>query len=146
MKKIFLLFILVVFTSIYSLNAQDIQFDYDDAGNCIVKYKTVVLPSHVKGNNRSDSTDVAPESEIISDREVVIYPNPTKGELKIEIRGKNPEKTIQYLLTDLSGRTIYRTQSEDMFYVFDMTSFPAGVYLLRVMIDNKWSKWKIIKE
>ncbi len=146
MKKIFLLFILFVYASNYSLNAQNIQFDYDDAGNCIVKYKTVVLPSHVKKSNISDTTKVSPESEIISDREVLIYPNPTKGALKIEIKGQNPEKLIQYQLTDLNGRTIYRVQSEDMFYLFDMTSFPAGVYLLRVMIDDKWSKWKIIKE
>ena len=147
MKKTFLLFTLFTIIVCHSsLKAQDIQFDYDAAGNCILKYKTIVLPSHIKGSNRSDSTDVAPESEIISDREVVIYPNPTKGALKIEIEGTTPEAPIQYILTDLSGKIISGARSADMYYLFDMTSFPSGVYLLRVMIDNKWNTWKIIKE
>lgn len=146
MKKtpfIILLFTMTVFG--FGLNAQDIQFEYDDAGNCIVKYKTVVLPSYVKGNKK-DTTKILPQSEIISDREVVIYPNPTKGALKIEIKGKTPEKPIQYLLTDLSGKIVTQAESQEMYFVFDMASFPSGIYLLRVRIDDKWSKWKIIKE
>lgn len=145
MKKMFLLVALVVSTSIHSLTGQNIQFDYDAAGNCIVKYKTVVLPSHAKKNG-NDTAQIAPQSEIISEREVIIYPNPTKGALKIEIKGATPETPIQYILTDLNGKTIYKIQSANMYYLFDMTSFSSGVYLLRVMIDDKWDTWKIIKE
>lgn len=145
MKKIFLIFTLLATTVAYSSLKAQIQFDYDAAGNCIVKYKTVVLPSHVKGSG-NDTTKLAPQSEIISNREVIIYPNPTKGALKIEIKGANPEKQIQYVLTDLSGKIISKVKSADMYYLFDMISFPSGVYLLRVMIDDKWNTWKIIKE
>ena len=141
---LFILFPLCLL-SFNQIKAQNINFDYDEAGNCIVKYKTVVLPSNVKGN-KNDTTKTVPQSEIISDREVIIYPNPTKGALKVEIRGKSPERPIQYVLTDLSGKSLRQIQSQEIYYVFDMTSFPSGIYLLRVMIDEKWSIWKIIKE
>ncbi|MFV0467616.1 MAG: T9SS type A sorting domain-containing protein [Dysgonomonas sp.] len=146
MKKIQILFIAAISAFIYSLEAQEsIQFDYDEAGNCIVKYKTVVLPSHTK-RKANDTTQIAPQSEIVSDREVIIYPNPTQGALKIEIKGPNPESPIRYVLTDMGGNTISKAESKEIYYSFDMTSFPPGVYLLRVMIDDKWNTWKIMKE
>jgi len=145
MRKISLFIILLVSAIASSSLKGQIYFDYDEAGNCIEKYKTIVLLSKVKGNSK-DTTKIVSQSEMISEREVIIYPNPTRGALKVEIRGKFPENPVRYLLTDLSGKTLSQVQSDDMYYLFDMTAYPTGVYLLRIMIDNRWSKWKIIKE
>ena len=145
MRKISLFIILLVSAIASSSLKAQIYFDYDEAGNCIEKYKTIVLLSKVKGNSK-DTTKVDSQSEKISERELIIYPNPTRGALKVEIRGKSPENPVRYLLTDLSGKTLSQVQSDDMYYLFDMTAYPTGVYLLRIMIDNRWSKWKIIKE
>jgi len=145
MRKISLFIILLVSSIASSSLKGQIYFNYDDAGNCIEKYKTIVLLSKVKGNSK-DTTNVDFQSEKILDRELIIYPNPTRGALKVEIRGKSPENPVRYLLTDLSGKTLSQVKSDDMYYLFDMTAYPTGVYLLRIMIDNRWSKWKIIKE
>ena len=145
MRKISLFIILLVSAIASSSLKGQIYFDYDEAGNCIEKYKTIVLLSKVKGNSK-DTTKIVSQSEMISEREVIIYPNPTRGALKVEIRGKFPENPVRYLLTDLSGKTLSQVQSDDMYYLFDMTAYPTGVYLLIIMIDNRWSKWKIIKE
>lgn len=146
MKKVSTFIFLIVFAvSFPSLKAQNIQFEYDNAGNCIVKYKTIVLRSDVKSNDK-DSDNLLLQSDMISGRKIIIYPNPTKSYLKINITGKIPENPIQYLLTDLNGKIIFKVQSLDMFYLFDISAFPSGIYLLRITIDNKWSKWKIIKE
>lgn len=145
-KKLLLSFLFIFAISFSQLNAQNLQFDYDAAGNCILKYKTVVLASQVKGKNSNDSTKAIPQSEIISGREVIIYPNPTKGILKIELKGLKVEKNIHYLLTDLSGKIIKQEESKEMFYLLDMTTFQTGIYLLRITVEDKWNKWKIIKE
>ena len=145
MRKISLFIIILVSAIASSSLKGQIYFNYDDAGNCIEKYKTIVLLSKVKGNSK-DTTNVDFQSEKILDRELIIYPNPTRGALKVEIRGKSPENPVRYLLTDLSGKTLSQVKSDDMYYLFDMTAYPTGVYLLRIMIDNRWSKWKIIKE
>jgi len=133
-----------------SLSAQNITFDYDAAGNCILKYKTVTLVSHIKsggsGNNSSDSIQQQPQKEMIGEREVSIYPNPTQGALKIEIKGTPIESPIYFYISDINGRILAQKESPDALYTYDMTSYPKGVYLLRVVIDGKKKEWKIIKE
>lgn len=141
--KIFFLFTFMFAASFVS--ADDIEFDYDDAGNCILKYKTVVLAPRSNAKEKNDST-IKPQIETISEREVLIYPNPTKGALKIEIRGKEPESATHYTLSDMNGKVVFTQESTLLFYQFDMSAFAEGVYLLQVKIDGRWKKWKIIKE
>lgn len=144
-KFLHTLFAFIALSALHSLQADDIEFEYDDAGNCVLKYKTVVLPARSNAKENADST-AKPQIESISGRDVLIYPNPTKGALKIEIKGEEPENPIQYLLADMNGRTISAGESTALFYHFDMSPFASGVYLLQVKIDGRWKKWKIIKE
>lgn len=147
MKNILPLFFILSFLLVCSPGqAQSIQFEYDEAGNCIEKYKTVVLPSRTAKSNKDNDSIEKPEIGKISEREVVIYPNPTKGILKIEIKGVAPDTPIQYLLMDVNGKMLARKGSGDMSFEFDMTSLSTGIYFLQVIIDEKWEKWKIIKE
>ncbi|MDO9155174.1 MAG: T9SS type A sorting domain-containing protein [Paludibacter sp.] len=147
MKLIRIVFTLVLFSFYTNVSAQDITFEYDDSGNCTLKYKTVVLPSHAKQNTSStDTIATEPQKEMIGEREVIIYPNPTKGALKIGIKGSVPENPAIFLLTDLNGRLLVRKETTETIYLYDMTSFSTGVYLLRVIIDGKMKEWKIVKE
>lgn len=145
MKNLFSFLLLFLCVSYSSAQTQTLRFEYDVAGNRISMYKVVTL-SQVKKNGTVDSLKLKPQIETINEREVSIYPNPTKGVLRVEIKGKLPEKPIKYILADLSGKIIASIQSEDMEHNFDMTNYVPAIYLLRIIIDEKSSVWKIIKE
>jgi len=103
------------------------------------------LASHAKESN-TDTLAIKPQKVIIGEREVLIYPNPTQGALKIEILGPQPEQSIQLILTDINGRTLARKETTKSIYIYDMTFYANGIYFLRVVIDGKKQEWKIIKK
>ncbi len=131
-------------------NAQaptSISFEYDNAGNCTLKYKTVVLgPQGAKKNQNNDSIQTLPQKEMIGEREVLIYPNPTRGALKIEIRGTLPKQVIEMMLTDISGHTFASQKINESLFNLDMNAYPAGVYMLRIAIEGEQKDWKIVKK
>ena len=144
MKRLIFFFLLSGLLSLNNTIKAQISFNYDDAGNCILKYKTVVI-SHAK-KNITDTLAVEAQKEQIGDLEVLIYPNPTKGAFKINIKGSLPDCPFLFILTDLSGHIIARKETNESSYQYDMTNYPVGVYMLRVVIQGKSKDWKIVKE
>ena len=128
------------FAVLFAASSQNLQFDYDAAGNCIVKYRTVVIRS----------MPVETEDEIVEDKigktEVVIFPNPTKGFLQIDFRGKAETLSVNYRLTEISGKYVTGGTTDDASLTLDMSSYASGVYLLRIEIEGKSETYKIIKE
>jgi len=147
-KKTFFLLLFILVVSSANLFSQSVTFNYDDSGNCVLKYKTVVLgPSFVKNKPGKNDTDTIPIQEsLLGERKLTIYPNPTKGVLKIEITGKALENQGRYFVTDLSGKVLISGIFEYMSFPVDMTQLPQGGYFIKLVIDNKQDIWKIIKE
>lgn len=144
-----LLFLLVVCTS-ELFSQSSVTFEYDDSGNCVLKYKTVVLgPSNAKkkpGSQTNDTIQAPTQESLFGERKLTIYPNPTRGILKIEISGKALENQGKYIVTDLIGKVLITGIIETMSFPVDMTQLPQGGYFIKLMIDNKQDIWKIIKE
>jgi len=99
--KIFKTLLFILFMSICSLlhSQNKVNFGYDNAGNRISR--TISL---LKSAPTSDSEEEPPVvySEMLSDIEIKIYPNPTDGLLKVEIRNL-PEKQTDFW-NNTSGR------------------------------------------
>lgn len=131
-----LLILLIISTSIY---AQRITYSYDATGNMIKK--EIVM-------SRSNPIDpqVKPYSEILSSKEVKIYPNPTEGRLKIEILNLNEEDQCSLEIYNLSGTRIIHTSDIRLSNELDITSQPDGIYFLKINLNQKISSWKIIKK
>lgn len=145
MKKITIflfLFGLLLFNQ--EIKAQTIKFEYDEAGNRTLRYKTVTLTQAKK--DITDTVATQPQKEMMGTREVLIYPNPTRGALRIEIKGPQPETAMRFILTDMSGHVLATNQTTSFNYMYDMTSYPAAIYFLRIEIDGKRRDWKIVKE
>ena len=152
-----------------------LSFEYDLSGNRIGR-KTIVLsapqsvPSRVSRNNNDDywedSTSTEddfsifnamemPENNDVLDKfytdklnesDVVIYPNPTRGALAVEIRNKNPEIPHQLTVLNMRGSIIFQQSSIGSYTQIDLSSQPTGIYLLRISSQNSFITWKIIKE
>ncbi|WP_397446034.1 CHRD domain-containing protein [Polaribacter sp. R77954] len=68
--------------------------------------------------------------------EFQVYPNPIHDVLNIRM-GSNQSSDFSIVLYDISGRSLYNTNSKENNIVkIDFTSFKTGIYLLNI-IDNK---------
>ena len=143
--------IILCFVSVFAIKpvySQTVNFDYDASGNCIIKYKTIVLgPSFIKRNSTpQDTIPKLTEKGFLGEREITIFPNPTKGFLKVEISGIQPQTPMIYILSDTSGRLIKSEEITTLSFNIDMTKLPTAVYYLTILFDNKQDKWKIVRE
>lgn len=133
-----LLLLLSVF--LLSANADTVSFSYDSAGNR-VKREIIVekksAPSHA-------GTEYF--SEIISEKEIKIYPNPTEGVLKIDICGYEDSDNCGLSVYSMSGQLIQIVQAISCVTEIDITPHPNGVYILLIMLNGEESTWKIIKK
>lgn len=76
---------------------------------------------------------------------VNVYPNPAQDWLHIAIAEN--ELQLQYILTDMQGRTLMQGTPNDGETSLDITSLPAGTYMLNIQSTDKKNKniFKIIK-
>lgn len=141
MKIIRCLFLaLIFFYGILEIKAQQtVQFTYDLSGNRIKKEITFATV-------RSSETEPQTLIDNTFEEKVIIYPNPTKGLLKVQFSDFDGEYSGQAWLYNLSGKTIEKQVIKSEFIEFDLSGYPAGVYLLALEINKKRSTWKIIKE
>ena len=139
MTKKILIFLLAAFFAAMAHSQQPLQFDYDDAGNCILKYRTVVVAPVGDAPQK-------PQNEQIGERMLTIYPNPTYGLVRVEISGDVPENPINVMLSDMGGKVLQSFSTANINFDVDLTSCPQGNYLLVMVIDNKKSTWQIIKK
>lgn len=144
MKKPYFLFIICFATlSTVFVNAQTIEYAYDMAGNRISR-KVVTMPQGVKHDyHTSDSVVV---TETIGERAISVYPNPTKGQLSVEISGGSSEDAIQLTVYDGQGKILITKKAEQGRTPLEMTTYPAGWYILRVTGGDKSKEFKIVKQ
>lgn len=121
--------------------AQNVKFSYDNAGNRVKR--EIVM----KTKSPYEEVSTKPEcfSEKLSEKEIRIYPNPTKGRLKIEILGyENSDRCILRIL-NVSGQQILLTHVNSPCTELDISSKANGIYILYISLNNKETTWKIIK-
>ncbi len=134
-------------------NSISLPFVYDNAGN--MTYRNILL-----GSLKSSEAAVPPPSglahkennepaieEILSFGDIVIYPNPTRGELRIETSYSGvtqPERTITVYA--ISGRLILNKQFTTSEATINIADQPSGVYILVLTINGKAHRWNIVKE
>jgi hypothetical protein len=144
MKTTFISLLAILFFQF--VHSQTMHFDYDEAGHCILKYKTVTM-QNIKPNT-PDTTFVSPDSldDIIGGIQVQILPNPTKSLLQVEIQTALPDLIISYVLMDMQGILLQGENSTNHVIPVDMSRFPTGTYLLMLTVNGKTGTYKIIRK
>ena len=90
-------------------------------------------------NNQADTNQVSPDPFI--EQTLKIYPNPTKGNLTVEVSGAIEE----FYLCDLSGKILERHIVDDQTELhMDIGGYPQGVYFLRYFSNDILKSGKII--
>lgn len=94
---------------------------------------------------RSDELD-EPFVDVLKDKTIIIYPNPTKGRLRVEISRLDDNSSVEAIVYSLSGSKILHHKELSVDFDLNLTSQNAGVYVLKLKIDKDTYTWKIIKE
>ena len=164
MKKIITIGILLFVVLI--AKSQHYKFSYDNNGNRI---KREFIPLRMSQDTITDSTSILKDSAIrastnnnpqqmqlsqqqqkyettLGDQKINVYPNPTKGELNIEITNllENSHGIIQ--VTDMQGMLIYKDESITASKTINLSKAAPGSYIMRVVINNESHEWIIEKQ
>lgn len=102
-----------------------------------------VLPECSKGiSNDNINKKMQTEIDSQTDTKTVIFPNPTKGLLQIKTR----KEIDELFLYDLAGKIIMRKEKLlEGKNTIDLTSYPQGIYLVRIHTNDQWETFKVIK-
>ena len=145
--------VLCSMTTIAQSNTEVIEFQYDLAGNRIVR-QVIVLE---KKSMLDDSTKITGDPsktynnqlkyiEVIGQIEVSIFPNPNGGQFKVEVNNTENDINGKLYLHTMDGTLIYHEDHLEKNTEIDISIRQNGAYILSVIINNEKKTWKIIKQ
>lgn len=116
-----LMFLIAVILQIHS---QTISYYYDYAGNRIFR-EVVSLSQNIKGQ----PTNSMVVEDVLDQRSILVYPNPTKGALGVEITGGDWDEDIRLTLYSGQGTVLYKGKARQGINPIDMTAYPKdGIF------------------
>jgi YD repeat-containing protein len=119
------------------------SFTYDASGNRLSR----IIPlksAHITYKDTLAS-QLKTFDDLIGKQLVKIYPNPTKGLLKVELPHlENQNATLQ--VYSAKGALIRNIVVTGTFTLIDLSSQGVGTYILRISIGELSADWKIIKD
>ena len=138
--------------------AQDFSFTYDAAGNrinrnVITLNKSATLDTTLVSEEAVTEEEIAEQEKLqeqLGELELLVYPNPTKGLVVVEITSVSLQATptleCSYQVFDLSGREIMAGQATGSTINVNLSQQVAGMYFLRVNINGVEKSWTVVKE
>ncbi len=129
-----------------------IRYNYDGSGNrssrapITLKSGSFINVRDSVGSESFSENYLEPQKDEIEGGKINIYPNPTRGFLKVEITGIKDEVKTSIQIYNLSGSQLVNIVPGSSTSVIDMSKYPNGTYLLKVFVGDKMTEWKIIKE
>ena len=97
--------------------------------------------------DRKALDDSARERIKQEDGEIVtlVYPNPNKGLVKIEISNMPLNSKNEMRLYNLSGTELIVKRNFESYSEIDISRFKDGIYILRIKVNESVFDWKVIK-
>lgn len=137
--------LLICIISMYGVaQTRNVQFSYDHAGNRTSR--AIVLPAAAQSRRAPmDSTQTEVFTDVFAEYQLHVYPNPTHGELKIELRGLPEGASYHLLIASSSGQVIISRNTTENPTVADLTECPAGIYIMRIQFKDYTKDFKIIR-
>lgn len=120
-----------------------VSYSYDVMGNRT--NKDILIPK-VSRKTIDDSEEEAVYNEMLSGYNVLIYPNPTKGDLNIRITTNDSKIDGQVTIYNMNGQVITTKTIKENQFQLDLYNQLSGLYIMKIDINGEVSTWKIIKE
>ena len=145
MKKTILATLVCALLSVSAFADHVVQFTYDQAGNRTGR--AIVLPaasSALRNAAPIDST-TAVFTDTFAEMALNVYPNPTHGQLKIELEGLPEGESFRFLILSSSGEQVLNVETTENPADADLSECPAGIYLLKLFYKETTKEFKIIR-
>jgi hypothetical protein len=147
MKARYFFGFILLYLSVISSAQSTVYFTYDHAGNRETRSINLspLNSTFSESSASKEVEDIKFEENFGEGKRIIFFPNPTQGILKIEIQGYSAEEVAIVTLHTITGillinRRIYLTD------ILDLTEYQNATYILKIIIDDNCSEWKIIKE
>lgn len=151
MYKFCVIALLVCAASFHSFSQSNIEYDYDLAGNMIVR-SVITLRSNAYENTDDEQEEQEKNQEdnneeaYIGESTIILYPNPTKGNLKIEVQNLPQNSAIGVAVYSSQGQIVLHQEFSGQLHEIDISAQPKGIYFMHITIEGKQKVWKIILE
>lgn len=149
-RSILLSLFVLVFIGVKS-QTYDYSYTYDDAGNRTSR--TITIPDatgasllNEETGDLQESREVVPVTDRLLDKQIRLYPNPTRGELVLQITPFDGEDPVQVLVYDINGKLVHEQQILFEYTSLDFTDFKPGNYILKLKTDHSENSYLIIKK
>lgn len=148
MKPLYIL-ALLLFVVLFSVTAQSqttYQFTYDSSGNRLTRSVILLKSATIPKDSLVAEELKTPLDDQIGLQKTRIYPNPTKGLLRIDLPALTEHEAI-IRLHDSNGRLIIQQTAVESDNELNLSAYPSGIYIMSIQIgQNDRKEWKIIKE
>ena len=92
----------------------------------------------------TDTTTVSAPQALLQQPQVKLYPNPAKGQVRVQLFGTTAESTLQ--LYSVTGRKVLEGPISGVSENIQMQSLPQGLYLYRVLVNEQVLSGKLVLE
>lgn len=126
-------------------------YTYNESGNRITRLSEIEIGGSKNAELNEDgqieennSSNIYRES--IAGYGLKFYPNPTDGQLVVEIESLDSETTGNIKVIDINGRLIYTTNTLEPLNHISLIDQPEGSYILQIQINEDSRSYRIIKK
>lgn len=144
-KAILILLLTVTVVPCLAQQSGTVSFAYDANGNRITRSINIRKVSENGKDIEGGGPILAEVTDVFANIVISIYPNPTKGIVFLSLESKEKHHLLKMRLANPSGAILQEKYLEGNLESIDLSSQPAGVYLLQLTTDTEASVWKIIK-
>lgn len=124
-------------------SGQDIVFGYDGSGNRIErKVITLQAPAAIVPGDETANDRITP----VLYRELKVYPNPTQGQVRVELPVAANEAPFTYTAYTPAGSVILTGKSSDGAANIDFSGQPTGIYFVTLSNATASYTLQIVKQ
>ena len=136
-------------------NAQ-VNYTYDANGNRHTRNTAKLMaqpPKIINGdtiieiNEKEDYLTIESNyNEDLGEQTITIYPNPTGGAFAVGITNMSNGIKRKMVLYTMSGKELFHKEDFDKLTEIDVSAQQNGTYLLKIILGDKQTTWKIVKQ
>jgi len=147
MNKLFLIIIAILLTlpGMAQERTIRINYSYDASGNRVSRVisfsKSITKSSDSTANTKENSF-----TDQLGRIKIVLYPNPTKGLLTIEVTNLPDNTKGGITIADASGKLLQESTSLKSTNTIDLSNQSPGMYFLRIRAGDEVTEWKVLRE
>ncbi|MBI5219453.1 MAG: T9SS type A sorting domain-containing protein, partial [Bacteroidia bacterium] len=138
----------MVYQNILENNIQDLVFIPNSGwdGNSSFEYNASDGFNHAIINANVNITYLVNSENYLLCNNIIIYPNPVKNELTIELQTSNVEhRTSNFEILNILGQSLITSTIQKKATV-DMSALPSGVYLIKLNTEKSTIVKRFVKE